>query len=94
MLLTWQVVFISTVIGRNKRLNSEIGRAHNAGLMADGKRFNVAITRAKALLVVCTRGECTATWLGLQHCCHDLNGPQTGWHRLGQDIWWPVSISR
>lgn len=47
-----QVVFISTVIGRNKRLNSEIGRTGNTGLMGSAKRFNVAITRAKALLVV------------------------------------------
>lgn len=53
---TWflQVIFISTVIGRNKRLNSEIGRAQNAGLMGNAKRFNVALTRAKAMLVVRT----------------------------------------
>eukprot|EP00245_Coleochaete_scutata_P014417 TRINITY_DN6139_c0_g2_i1.p2 TRINITY_DN6139_c0_g2~~TRINITY_DN6139_c0_g2_i1.p2 ORF type:complete len:265 (-),score=55.67 TRINITY_DN6139_c0_g2_i1:570-1277(-) len=50
-----KVIFISTVLSRPESLGKGAARAildKNLGFLGNAKRFNVAITRAKALLVV------------------------------------------
>ncbi|KNC87454.1 hypothetical protein SARC_00436 [Sphaeroforma arctica JP610] len=47
-----KIIFISTVIGRNVRTKSQILKGFGSGLTGNARRFNVAITRAKSLLVV------------------------------------------
>jgi len=49
-----KVIFISTVVGRNQHVGNEINKlqSQGVGLIGSDQRFNVAITRAKALLVI------------------------------------------
>jgi helicase MOV-10 len=47
-----QVIVVSTVVARNRSHNAAINRSTHLGLFSNPKRFNVAITRAKSLLIV------------------------------------------
>lgn len=65
-----RVIIISTV--RSDPSFLEIDQTHNLGFVANAKRFNVAITRAEALLIVVGNAELLATdsnWESLlAHC--------------------------
>eukprot|EP01134_Creolimax_fragrantissima_P007812 CFRG7812T1 len=69
-----KIILISTVIGRNIRTQSQILKNFGSGLTGNPKRFNVAITRAKSLLVVVgdpvplVHDPSWATFLA--HCIH------------------------
>lgn len=68
-----RVILISTVRSENDLLAQD--RKYNLGFVANEKRFNVAITRAKALLIVVGNPRVLATdkenWLPLLQFCHD-----------------------
>jgi helicase MOV-10 len=46
------VIVVSTVLARNRSQNAAINRSTHLGLFSNPKRFNVAITRAKSLLII------------------------------------------
>jgi len=68
-----RVIIISTVRSQNDLLVHD--RKYNLGFVANEKRFNVAITRAKALLIVVGNPRVLATdkknWLPLLQFCRD-----------------------
>ena len=68
-----RVIIISTVRSQNDLLVHDL--KYNLGFVANEKRFNVAITRAKALLIVVGNPRVLATdeknWLPLLRFCRD-----------------------
>jgi len=74
-----RVIIISTVRSENELLSSD--RKYNLGFVSNEKRFNVAVTRAKALLIVVGNPKVLATddknWLQLLRFCRD-NGSWLG----------------
>lgn len=74
-----RVIVMSTVRAENDLL--EFDRKYNLGFVANEKRFNVAITRAKALLIVIGHPKVLATdkarWLPLLRFCKE-NGSWLG----------------
>ena len=73
-----KVIFISTVVGRNQHVGGEINKLQNqgVGLIGSDQRFNVAITRAKALLVIV--GDPVPlmkddNWSAMLRKCHEKN---------------------
>ena len=74
-----RVIIISTVRSENDLLSSD--RKYNLGFVSNEKRFNVAVTRAKALLIVVGNPKVLATdeknWLQLLRFCRD-NGSWLG----------------
>jgi helicase MOV-10 len=68
-----RVIVISTVRAENDLV--EFDRKYNLGFVANEKRFNVAITRAKALLIVIGHPKVLATdkarWLPLLRFCKE-----------------------
>jgi len=73
-----KIIFISTVVGRNQKVGSEITslQTQGVGLLGSNQRFNVAITRAKALLVIV--GDPIAlvgdsNWYAMLRRCHEKN---------------------
>jgi len=68
-------IIISTVRSENQLLSHD--RKYNLGFVANEKRFNVAVTRAKALLIVVGNPRVLATdkknWLPLLRYCNDRN---------------------
>jgi helicase MOV-10 len=83
-----RVIVISTVRAENDLL--EFDRKYNLGFVANEKRFNVAITRAQALLIVIGHPKVLATdearWLPLLRFCKE-NGSWLGesWEEDEQD---------
>lgn len=76
-----RVVILSTVRAENDLLTSD--KKYNLGFVANEKRFNVAVTRAKALLIIIGHPKVLATdkkcWLPLMKFCKE----KQSW--LGQD---------
>jgi helicase MOV-10 len=72
-------IIISTVRSENEFLDHD--RKYNLGFVANEKRFNVAVTRAKALLIIVGNPKVLATdkknWLPLLRYCRD-NGSWLG----------------
>ena len=68
-------IIISTVRSESELLDHD--RKYNLGFVANEKRFNVAVTRAKALLIVVGNPKVLATdkknWLPLLRYCRDNN---------------------
>ena len=66
-----RVIILSTVRSETQHLKSDL--QHHLGFVTSGKRFNVAITRAKALLIVVGSPEVLATdkehWLPFMLDC-------------------------
>ena len=66
-------IIISTVRSENEYLDHD--RKYNLGFVANEKRFNVAVTRAKALLIVVGNPRVLATdkknWLPMLRYCRD-----------------------
>eukprot|EP00521_Asterionellopsis_glacialis_P016531 CAMPEP_0195309572 /NCGR_PEP_ID=MMETSP0707-20130614/38804_1 /TAXON_ID=33640 /ORGANISM="Asterionellopsis glacialis, Strain CCMP134" /LENGTH=529 /DNA_ID=CAMNT_0040373869 /DNA_START=195 /DNA_END=1784 /DNA_ORIENTATION=- len=82
-----RVIIISTVRTEREQVQSDI--RYNLGFVANPKRFNVAITRAKALLIVIGSPSMLAldkdNWLPFLKYCHE-NGAWTG------DDWDPSKV--
>jgi helicase MOV-10 len=74
-----RVIILSTVRSENQYLEHDL--KYNLGFVANEKRFNVAVTRAKALLIVVGNPRVLATdkknWLPLLRFCRD-NGSWLG----------------
>jgi helicase MOV-10 len=74
-----RVIILSTVRSENDYLQHDL--KYNLGFVANEKRFNVAVTRAKALLIVVGNPRVLATdtknWLPLLRFCRD-NGSWLG----------------
>eukprot|EP00536_Pseudo-nitzschia_multiseries_P004753 jgi/Psemu1/323598/estExt_fgenesh1_pg.C_820004 len=74
-----RIIIISTVRSQNDLLVHD--KKYNLGFVANEKRFNVAVTRAKALLIVVGNPKVLATdeknWLPLLRFCRD-NGSWLG----------------
>lgn len=70
-----RAIIISTVRAEREQVNSDI--RYNLGFVANPKRFNVAITRAKALLIVIGSPSVLAmdkaSWLPFMKYCHENN---------------------
>jgi helicase MOV-10 len=83
-----RVIIISTVRAEREQVSSDI--RYNLGFVASPKRFNVAITRAKALLIVIGSPSVLSldkeNWLPFIKYCHE-NEAWAG------DDWDPSSVS-
>eukprot|EP00980_Cylindrotheca_fusiformis_P025199 scaffold13271_cov110-Cylindrotheca_fusiformis.AAC.2 len=68
-----RVIIISTVRAEREQVNNDL--RYNLGFVAHPKRFNVAVTRAKALLIVIGSPAVLAmdkdNWLPFMKYCHD-----------------------
>jgi helicase MOV-10 len=84
-----RVIILSTVRAENELVESE-DKKYNLGFVANEKRFNVAMTRAKALLIVIGHPMVLATdeknWLPLLRLCKE-KGAWLGeeWNELDED---------
>ena len=69
-----RVIIISTVRSENELLSHD--RKYSLGFVANEKRFNVAVTRAKALLIVvgnpCVLATDKKNWLPLLRFCKEI----------------------
>jgi DNA polymerase III delta prime subunit len=83
-----RVIIVSTVRAEREQVSSDL--RYNLGFVANPKRFNVAVTRAKALLIVIGSPSVLAmdkdNWLPFMKFCHDNNS----W--VGDD-WDPASVA-
>ena len=73
-----RVIILSTVRASQEFVESDA--RHSLGFLSNAKRFNVAITRAQALLIVVGHPQVLAaeqSWRALLKHCHD-NGGCTG----------------
>jgi len=74
-----RIIIVSTVRSETEYLSSDL--KHNLGFVANEKRFNVAITRAKALLIVVGCAKVLSldrnSWLPFLRFCHE-NGSIVG----------------
>lgn len=72
-------IIVTTGGSEIKHINSDL--RYNLGFVANPKRFNVVVTRAKTLLIVVGSAEVLSLdkghWLPFMECCHE-NGGWTG----------------
>uniref|UniRef100_A0AAX7UQJ1 RNA helicase n=1 Tax=Astatotilapia calliptera TaxID=8154 RepID=A0AAX7UQJ1_ASTCA len=81
-----RVILVSTV--RSSPNYTEMDKKFNLGFVKNEKRFNVAVTRAKALLIVVGNPrilETDSTWARFIQYCRDEGG-YTGFTRAEEDV--------